>query len=60
MGKVIDKGLAPPDHPMFSDGPRMFSIRRSRPSTETSPKGTTGAKHTANASVTSDKPPETK
>ena len=33
--RVVDCGLAPPDHPMFTGGVRMFSMRRmKRKSTE--------------------------
>ena len=26
--RVVNRGLAPPDHPMFTGGVRMFSMRR--------------------------------
>lgn len=54
MGKATYLGLVPPDDPMFSGGPQLFSPRASSPSSTTSPAATTRA---TPASSTSDKLP---
>ena len=36
MGKLTYKGLVPPDDPMFSSGPEMFSRSETKPSSPTS------------------------
>jgi hypothetical protein len=41
MGKVTDLGLAKADDPIYSSGLRI-SVKPSRPSTKTSPSGTSG------------------
>ena len=43
MGKATYKGLVPPDDPMFSGGPQMFSRVESKPSPVTSVSVTAGA-----------------
>jgi hypothetical protein len=43
MGKITDLGSAPPDDPMFSGGPSLFSPHKFRPSSTTSQTGTDGA-----------------
>jgi hypothetical protein len=51
MGKLTYKGLVPPDDPMFSSGPEMFSRPESRPSSMTSVRDTTGATPAQSSSV---------
>ncbi len=51
MGKATYKGLVPPDDPMFSNGPEMFSRPESKPSSMTSASDTTGVTPAQSSSV---------
>lgn len=53
MAKVIDLGSAPPDHPIYSGGPEMFSPRAFRPSSTSSAPATAGETQ-AKSTVSSD------
>jgi hypothetical protein len=52
MGKFTDKGLVPPDDPMFSTGPELFSRRGSSASSTTSASATDGATQAPSTSAT--------
>ena len=52
MAKVIDKGLAPPDHPIYSGGPEVFSPRAFRPSSTSSVPATAGETPAESSSAT--------
>lgn len=43
MVKITHRGLVPPDDPMFSSSYQLFSHRKSKPSTKSSPKSTISA-----------------
>ena len=43
MAKGIDNGQTPPDDPMFSSGPQMFSPQRFKSSSTPTPSATAGA-----------------
>lgn len=47
MGKATDLGLVPPDDPMFSSGPEVFSRLGSNGSSTNSASDTTGAPPTS-------------
>lgn len=51
MAKVIDRGSAKPDDPIYSTGPEMFSLQRFRPSTPTSPSATAVVSQAASSSA---------
>lgn len=51
MAKVIDKGQAPKDHPMFSGGPQLFSPQRFKPQSAPTPPTTDGETQEASASI---------
>ena len=56
MAKIIDEGLAPPDHPIYSGGWEMFSPRAFRPSSTSSVPATDGATPAASSSATEQDP----
>jgi hypothetical protein len=43
MGKVISRGLAKPDDPMFTGRVEIFSVRKAKKPLATTPSGTVGA-----------------
>lgn len=51
MGKIIRKGLAEPDDPIFSTGPEISSNHASKKSLRTSAPGTTGETQVKSGSV---------
>lgn len=52
MGKATYKGLVPPDDPMFSNGPEIFSCPESNESSTTPQNATTGATQDQSSSAT--------
>ena len=52
MAKIIRRGSAPPDHPIYSTGPEMFSPRAFSPSSKSAAPAADGVTQAKSASAT--------